>query len=347
MHAEELSEYAPEAEPHKTEPVFQRYRVGIHLSIRGLQFSSSGSHHGTETSNKLIEVKHWKIVFSPFNELYNVYTIEAFPNREGRVAFHQEIYRTAVSSYVFAEYKGDPEEAIEEVLKAHPMRGTQYTPCFNNCQHFAAAFVRLLQVYADEGRPYRDFKTVDEKQLDAILSVLKPYNFRLYNDPNIFFPFVHGTASAGAVTRLAVKGGTRMVTKYGASYGAASMAGTKASAAAATAASGLIGTKASVAAATAVSACLSTAVLVPAIITAGTFGAGAGYIWQRHSWTRDSMFEDPIYHGFPRDKDPLDPTEWMVQEDFEAGWGQILRAKFLGSVSRDGEPEEKTLYISD
>jgi hypothetical protein len=304
MNIPESSQRATQAGPVNAEQV-QWYGVGMRFTYLG---------RPDESSEKAIHMKHWTVVFSPLTSSTIHHTIEIFPNLRGNVAIRHEKNKFGVSSHILAIYHGTPDD-IERVLEAHPMRGTQYTPCFNNCQHFAAAFLLLLHVYANE-TPNRKFQMLDENQLCTVLSVLKSQGLKLYNQPNIFFQL-------GEFSHLAVSGGVAMGLTQAAEATVAYTAP----------ASGLAGWFGATTSIIAPAAYAHVAAAVAPIAVAATVGVGAAYAWRRSTWRKKSMFDDPMYHGFPKGRRRLNPVERIQVADLEGKQGLLLLGKLSSSVT--------------
>ncbi|PVF93273.1 hypothetical protein CPB86DRAFT_116064 [Serendipita vermifera] len=310
---------ATQAEPDNTERI-QWYGIGM-------RFSYLGRPH--ETSDKSIHMKHWTVVFSSLQGSSMHHTVEIFPNLKANVAIRHERHQSGPSSHVVAAYKGAPDD-IERVLEAHPMRRTQYTPCFNNCQHFAAAFLLLLHVYANE-KPNRTFEILDEPQLCTVLSVLKAQGSKLYHQPNILFQL-------GEFSHFAISGGIAV----GLSQAAEAIVTYTVPA------SGLAGWFGATTSAVAPAAYASFAAAVAPVATAATVGVGVAYLWQRNSWRKKSMFDDPLRHGFPQGRRRLNPVERIQVADLEGKQGLFLLGKFTSSISSkvDGASMEEGDAVS-
>jgi hypothetical protein len=286
-----------QAEPDNTERA--TYRVGIRYSAL---VGSTKEDKSTST-----KIKHWSLVFTPVLYPVVVRTVEVIPNTDGNVAFTNEEHAGTIPFVTVAEYTGS-EEDIERVLEAHPMRGTKYSACFNNCQHFVAAFLLLLQSFVYK-KANKSFQIVDRAQMQDVLDVLTSEGMRLYNKPNMVLQFVqmsHLTLSGWAAIGLAQAAEatvTYTVTSTVPASGIAGWFGATTSVAS------------SVVAPAAYAPVAAAAVPFALIATAGT---GAAYLWQSNSWKSKSMFNNPKYYGFPKGQlRPLEAVERVRDEDRE------------------------------
>jgi hypothetical protein len=272
--------------PTQAEPVYleqvQRYEVGIRFThLVG----------PNESSDKNIGIKHWALVFSPLTTSSMHHTIEIFPNLKDNVAIRHEKSKSSVSSYIFAFYRGSPDD-IERILEAHPMRRTRYHPCFNNCQHFAATFLILLRVYT-HGSPDRSFKILDPSRMRQVLSVLGGEDLKLYNKPNMQMQSAGLSLSSRAAADLTQAAGateTYTVQKGGIAGWFEAIKSVIAPAASAPLA----------------------AASVPLAV-----GVGAAYGWHQDQSKINSAFKDPMTYGFPKGKQSLTREDYMQQDDLE------------------------------
>ncbi|PVF93279.1 hypothetical protein CPB86DRAFT_818926 [Serendipita vermifera] len=303
MKSPDTSTPAVQAEPDNTRR--GTYRVGV-------RFSSL--ENPSENSDKSAVSKQWTLVFTPARDPDVARTVEIFPNLAGKVAILDKEHISEVSSFPIAEYQGFPED-IERILEVHPARGLHYSPSYNNCQHFVAAFLILLQVFANDEFD-RSFKILDASRMDSVLSVLGTEGLKLYNKPNMQLQF-------GAIRALSLSG-----------WAAAGL--THAAEATVTytvPASGIAGWFGATTSVVAPAAYASVAAAAAPVITAATVSAGATYFWHRTQWKKQSMFNNPRYHGFPKERGPpLTQADYMQREDMENKGQNKIFQKLLDSI---------------
>jgi hypothetical protein len=301
-----------QAEPDNTERA--RYRVGIRYSAL---VGSTKEDKSTST-----KIKHWSLVFTPVLYPVVVRTVEVIPNIDGNVAFTNEEHAGPIPFVTVAEYMGS-EEDIERVLEAHPMRGTKYSACFNNCQHFVATFLLLLESFVYK-KANKSFQINDRTQMQEVLDVLTSEGMRLYNKPNMVLQFAqlsHLTLSGGVAIGLAQAAEATVTYTVTSTVPAAGIAGWF----------GATTSVASSVVAPAVYAPLAAAVVPFAAIA--TVGTGAAYLWQSNSWKSKTMFNNPKYHGFPKGQlRPLKPVERVRDEDRENKERILLFGRAIGKI---------------
>jgi hypothetical protein len=220
-------------------------------------------------------------------------------NLNDKVAILDKEHSTEIPFFPVAEYQGCPAD-VERILENHPMRRSDYSPCFNNCQHFVAAFLILLQVYAND-EPNRSFKILDPSRMEQVLSVLGSEGLKLYNKPNMQLQF-------GAIRALSLSGwaAAGLIQAAGATVTYTVPAG------------GFFGLFGATTSVVAPAAYAPLAAAVAPVVTAATVGAGATYLWQRNQWKNRSAFNNPRYHGFPEGQQPpLTQDDYLQQEDIE------------------------------
>ncbi|PVF95982.1 hypothetical protein CPB86DRAFT_553851 [Serendipita vermifera] len=314
---------ATQAEPDNME--WATYRVGVRFS------SLIGDEN--KSIDKSTKTKHWTLVFTPTLYPVVIRTVEIIPNIDGNIAIANDEHPNQILSVPIAEYTG-LEEDIEKILEAHPMRGTKYSPCFNNCQHFVASFLLLLEAFV-YNQPRRCFQIINRVRMQEVLDVLTSEGMRLYNKPNIVLQVAqlsHLTLSGGVAIGLAQAAEATVAYTVPASGIA-----------------GWFGLTTSVVAPAAYAPVAAAIVPVAAIATVGT---GATYLWQSKSWKDKSMFNNPRYHGFPIGPlRPLMPIERVREEDrankdqamfFSRAIGRIPIVKGVPVAGQDSSTEESS-----
>jgi hypothetical protein len=300
-----FSNAAPQAGSASTRAV--RYRVGIRFTRLGKP---------DENSDSLVNIKHWRLVFAPIGEPRACHTVEAYPNLKRKLAFLHERHDFPIPSFELAEYRGSSSD-LKRVLEAHPARGSDYSACYNNCQHFAATFLYFLQAFANEALN-KTFRIVDPERMRVVQSVLISEDMKLHNKPNILFQ--------GVVTKVLALSGVGVAGLMVASE--ATVATSAVSAVTSTVpASGIAGW---FGATTSVTTYVVNTVAVPAayasmaagaasVAAAATVTAVGYYAWTGSHWKKQTNFNDPRSHGFPKGYlQPLSPAERMQKEDMES-----------------------------
>jgi hypothetical protein len=300
-----FSDVAPQAGPANTNTV--RYIVGIRFSPLG---------NPDENSDSYVSVKHWSLVFTPIDDLLADHTVEAYPNLKRKLAFLHRQHDTEIESFELAEYQGSPSD-IERVLEAHPARGSVYSACYNNCQHFAATFLHLLQAFANQALN-KTFRIVDPERMRTVQSVLVSEDLKLYNRPNMLLQFgvekILALSGAGVAGLTMASEATVLTPVVSAVTSTTPMSGIAGwfggTVSTTTYVTNLVATPAAFA---------STAALAAAAVAGATVAVGGGYLLHRHSWKKYTMFKDPRSHGFPEEElGPLTPAERMQREDMES-----------------------------
>jgi hypothetical protein len=87
------------------------------------------------------------------------------------------------NKYEIARYNGN-EEDFDRVLRHHPMRGGRYSATFNNCQHFAANFLLLLEALA-KGEHQKSFEREElySVMIDSAVEGVEQFG---WNKPNLY-----------------------------------------------------------------------------------------------------------------------------------------------------------------
>jgi hypothetical protein len=311
-----------QVDPDNTKAI--KYRVGI-------RFTSLGSPGGNSDSS--VSVKHWCLVITPVDEPGTCRTVEVYSTVRGSIGILDQLRNIGLPSFALAEYEGLDSD-IDKVLEAHPAKGLAYSACYNNCQHFAATFLLLLQVLANE-KPNKSLRIIDPDRMHTVQSVLVVAGTKIYNRPNILMQL--GAAKVLALSSCGVAGlqlaaeatvtsaVTTAVTSTVPASGIAGWFGATTSVT--TYVTNLVVTPAAYASFAAIAA--------PAVAIA-TVSAGGGYLLHRYYWTSQTTFNDPRFYGFPEEElRPLTPAERMQKEDMESSSHISL---FGSSASSTGGP---------
>lgn len=288
------------------------YRVGIRFSPLG---------NINENSDRSVSSKHWCLVFTPANEPGTCRTVQAFPNIAGKVAILDRNHNEELPYFLLADYHGT-EEDVERALEAHPARGSTYSACFNNCQHFAAIFLLFLQTFAN-GRVNKCFRIVDTNRMQTVQSVLVYQGLKVHNNPNPLFEF-------GTTRLLALS-----------TCGVASLAmAAEATVTYTVPASGIAGWFGATTSVVVPAAYASAAAISAQAVAVATIGAGGAYWWRSSYWKKQTRFNDPRFHGFPEGElPPLTPEERMQKEDMESKdhltlFGRLTNSHLWGSSAK-------------
>jgi hypothetical protein len=200
-----------------------------------------------------------------------------------------------------ATYTGDLED-FDQVLRHHPMRNKIYSACFNNCQHFAAAFFVFLEALAHD-HPKKSFVPAPGYQ-ELITNVFEGEDEHLWHRPNIFLQVAQamGVKTALGVTALGV-------TALG--VGGITLAASRATVTLTVPAPGIAGWFGFTIPAIAPAWYARTATTTATICAVAAFGIGVGYLYKRSVWKRETTFVDPRRRGgFPTgDKPPINANE--------------------------------------
>jgi hypothetical protein len=244
-------------------------RFDIGVSFRSLWSS-------TTSNDKDKKMMHWIIVIkSPTS--YR--TVEILPDLANATMCLICRESDPIDSDPVATYEGDLED-FEQVLRHHPMRNTDYSACFNNCQHFTATFLIFLQAWT-KNYPDKHFLPVSPYR-ELISGVLERQGEFLWHKPNLFL------MAAQAVS----------VPMVGGVSGAAFVA-SGATVTTAVPASGIFGWLGCTVSATAPAWYAGLASLAAPVFAGTTIVLWGRYIHICEMWKRDTKFVDPRIRGFP------------------------------------------------
>lgn len=159
-----------------------------------------------ENEEEGMSVKHWVLVFTPSSKTF-AFTFEAMPSDDGKETICMPVgYQySSQDAFPLGTFYGEWDD-LTKILEVHPQRGSKYSPCFNNCQHFVATFLLFLQAFASI-RPKTWFKIEEPGRYAKIRGVLRnTHGFRIWNTCNIalgrvmFMPIpLAGAATAGVI----------------------------------------------------------------------------------------------------------------------------------------------------
>jgi hypothetical protein len=221
---------------------------------------------------------HWTIVIKGPN---NYRTLEILPDatHQTMCLIYKESDPMARDSDPVATYEGDLED-FEQVLRHHPMRNTNYSACFNNCQHFVATFLIFLQA-STINYPDKHFLPVSLYH-ELISDVLEGQGEFLCHKPNHFLIAMQAMSvqmAGGASGAAFVASGTTVT--------------------AAVRAPGIFGWLGCTVSATAPAWYAGLASLAVPVCAGATIALWARYIHIYEAWKRDTKFVDPRIRGFP------------------------------------------------
>lgn len=283
----------------------------------GVRFQPLGASE-PNIENKAL-MKHWVLVFSPpFGEF--TFTYEAVPGKDDAIHTPIMYYDGALDAYPVGTYHGRWDD-LRRVLEVHPQRGTIYSACFNNCQHFVAIYLIFLASHAKyaPGRSWSFDSNSRYRRIASVLNVQTSSGTQLWNRPNIFL-------AAKNFIPVPVSGAVALSAK------AASQIMVPTTVTTIRSASGIAGwlVKPSI---------VSKTVLVPAtyakfasacipLAIVGTVITGAAYGYNMWSWKQKTIFRNPWISGFPRGQySVLTSLETSIPTSVEAHFG------FLSSAS--------------
>lgn len=256
----------------------------------GIRFSPLIGDSST-TAEEAVEKRHWALVFSSQSEHNIGRLIEVVPREGGSVAMVTTGYDVKLPYHPLAKYQGQLADT-DRILEAHPMRHSAYSPFFNNCQHFAASFLLLLEAFTCEGRG-RSFVVTHPERMIRVQSVLKRNGIKLYHEPNTHLQ----------MARLRVMAGTTATCLVG-TYAA------QATVAATVPASGIMGWLGATTTVVAPAAYAAFAASIVPVAAGATVFAMGWYRSKAREWKGKTLFNDPRLTGFPRElKGPLKPEE--------------------------------------
>lgn len=259
----------------------------------GVRFQPIGESEPNVENNT--SMKHWVLVISPPSREFS-FTYEVVPGKDD--ALHTSImyYDGTHNAYPVGTYYGRWDDLIR-VLEVHPQRGTIYSACFNNCQHFVAIYLTFLTSHAVyvPGRSWTVNSDSRYQWVTSVLNLQTSPGTQLWNSPNIFL-------ATGSFMPIPVSGAVA----FGAAVAAnATVATTVTTIGSAGGIAGWLGATTTVTSTVIVPAAyvgLASACAPLAII--GTGITGLAYFYNKQSWKEKTIFKNPWISGFPRGRHP-------------------------------------------
>ena len=151
--------------------------------IDNLQVSSPNSNRQNPVANpSFSKTKHWILVIcegSSYDLPTNQYRTLDLVVGEGKIVMHDYSPTGKIDYLHVASYTGTYND-INLVIEKHPMNGTAYDPRWNNCQHYAATVVLLLQTIDCFSFNRRD-------GYDQVMDVLNINGGSCCHNPNLYF----------------------------------------------------------------------------------------------------------------------------------------------------------------
>lgn len=281
----------------------------------GIRFSPLGDYMTTEEAK--IYQKHWSLVFTPKYSPTTSRVVEVTEGQEGKVEMIVTDFGIELPAHPLMEYMGELSDA-DSILEAHPMRESNYSACFNNCQHFSVIFLIFLQAFADASSD-KSFQITHSERMETILPVLSKDGRKLYNSPNWYLQNARlAPVSIASAAMMAC---------------AAAAEATVATTVPAAGIMGWLGATTTVFAPAAYAAFASS--MVP-ITAAAALASGGAYLWKSHSWMERTMFQDPRQVGFPEGyKKPLRLVGPAIKMG-NKGWKSAISTLKITSVAYAG-----------
>ncbi len=274
---------APQSPTLESSQPLRTFNIGLRL-----RWPQAGG--GTDYAS--VSKKHWTLVVQ-IEDSDSYFTMDGYDNNGGfdvmtRASAH---HRGTFPYYLLIEYKRYTED-FREVLKFHPMRGSKYDVCFNNCQHFVAIYTLFLEAFASY-KELRSWKVVVADRLKDVRGALDFDSQYAWNRPNwllkvsgyVFteLPFAASLPAAAALSEPAIVLSTVPASGI----------------------SGWLGGTATVATTVPAS---SLAVAAAPIVLAAGIAAGVSYYYTVNNWKEFTRFLDPRISGFPSELEPKDAS---------------------------------------
>jgi len=216
-------------------------------------------------------------VFTPISGDTTSIRLELDSLRTGKAAITKRSSDIRLPSHPLATYQGYPSD-IDKVLVVLPIRdGDQYSPYFNNCQHFAATFLIFLEAFALEN-PEGSFRITEVSRMSQVLSVLNQDGPKRSNKANIYM--VSSAPVAGIATAGALAAAEATVVSTAPAAGVLGWFGVTTTVVAPAAYAGL-------------------AAAIAPFTAVATVAAGAALLYQCNTWKGKTEFNDPRDSGFP------------------------------------------------
>ena len=251
----------------------------------GIRFEPLGQN---TTSNGDITITHWALVFTPSDGAGWSFRVELKVNPDNVLSFPARVFDNRVDAHPLATFTGYLDDILK-LMQVHPMRGTSYSPTYNNCQHWVATLLIFIRAFSDStpGRQY-EVTSANMSRYYNVLGVLTPDGDRLHHTPNFLLQWVHLVAAGGGA----------------AAVGAATVA---AEATVMVPASGIAGWLGFTVAAPTAMAAVATATLPFTAVAAAI--VGGSYVYNHYWRRRTTIFDDPRKRGCPTNGKPLSRQE--------------------------------------
>lgn len=253
----------------------ESFTIGIAFTWIGSSSSPSiGGAGGNDMAH--MNIKHWQLVIKYNSSPGRYRLMDGYCNAEGNFDVTDEASDIPAFDYVFTSllrYQGYGRD-FTDTLSRHPMIASRYSETFNNCQHFVADFVLLLQAFASSGvKPARVFDVINTSLWQNVMKVLEfRGNGTVFHRSNLMLKLRYFVPATGAATSIGL---ATLTTEVPATGLAAWFSGPAVVAAYPMAAS-----------------------MIP-VTAAATVLSGGYYWWLSSYWDRQTTFPNPRIHGFP------------------------------------------------
>jgi hypothetical protein len=147
----------------------------------GIRFQPLGDN--TQTSEADIRKAHWQLVFTPSYVPETSLTVELAVNPNGDLCFPVFEWPEKRYAHPIGAWTGSL-KGIHEFIAMHPMRDTTYSTAYNNCQHWAATFLILMQAA-------KQLEVVHHVRYRECLAALVQTGTKLYHRSNRFLGNLH------------------------------------------------------------------------------------------------------------------------------------------------------------
>ncbi|KAL1592629.1 hypothetical protein SLS60_011045 [Paraconiothyrium brasiliense] len=176
------------------------FKIG--LRYEPLQAKTSILDRGS-TEESSIRTKHWVIVFTPRMTATHSYRMELLPRSDKNLGFvFTRVESELNDTHPIGQWTGCLQD-LKTLMETHPMNNvsSNYSPVYNNCQHWAAAFLVHLEAL-ERQNPTTSLLIVHRERYNKVLSILgKAGTGHLYNKSNrIFRGMQAGTMALGGGT---------------------------------------------------------------------------------------------------------------------------------------------------
>ena len=286
LFADVLGPSQVEFQEHATNKDIGQYQVGVRFEPLD-SVASMGDR--VATTDSFIKTKHWSLAFTPWLDFSSAkkpsFRLDLYPRSDKRVRYVATPVDEKIHMHPIGVWTGCFQD-VKELMNDHA-RGKgniEYSPWFNNCQHWAATMLVLLEAQAAK-RPGRSFKVYYETMHNKVLSALSKTGDSLYNKPN---PLFRGGTATGVTVGTGLAGGLAV-----ASTVTTAITGTVTLPAAGIA--GLFGATVTetIAIGTIATAGATAAMVVGPVIGAAALGGAFIVALEASSWKDLTKFEDP------------------------------------------------------